>query len=167
MRVKCAPSKALSNIELMPCHINDAPSIYSALHLLLCPLPCEFWPGCTSGYLTVLCKKKFHWDTSVLLLIMAASLVECAKEEHRSVILFLWSEGVKERKVYGRMTFLYCPNWTRHRNFYEWKERFKRRVDKCFWFAPWGTIDSNMLRNTSVSVSGTTRRNERDEGTTH
>ena len=39
---------------------------------------------------------------------MAVSLKTCTREEQRSVIRFLRSEGVKPIEIHRRMTFKYC-----------------------------------------------------------
>lgn len=56
---------------------------------------------------------------------MAAPQVECTKEQHRPVILFLWSQAVKTGEVYGIMRVHCGDNCMRHRNVYKWAKRSK------------------------------------------
>ena len=56
---------------------------------------------------------------------MAPPLSVCIKEEQRSVILFLWSEGVSRASTHQRLSAQYgnsvLPQWS----VYEWNEKFK------------------------------------------
>jgi len=56
---------------------------------------------------------------------MAAQLLQRTKEQQRSVIRFLWSEGVKTGEIYGRMTVQYGDNCRGQSKVLEWVGRFK------------------------------------------
>jgi len=55
---------------------------------------------------------------------MAAPLSTCTMEEQRSVIHFLWSEGVKPSEIYRRMKVQYGDSFSQGR-VYEWVKRFR------------------------------------------
>jgi len=59
------------------------------------------------------------------MLTMADPLSICTKEEQRSMIRFLWSEGVSGTKIHQRLSAQYgnsvLPQWS----VYEWIEKFK------------------------------------------
>ena len=56
---------------------------------------------------------------------MAAALSTCTVEEQRSVICFLWSEGVKTSDIYRRMEVQYVDSCLSQERLYEWVERFQ------------------------------------------
>jgi len=56
---------------------------------------------------------------------MAAPLSTCTLEEQRSVIRFLWSEGVKPSEIYRRMKVQYGDSCLYQGRMYEWVERFQ------------------------------------------
>jgi transposase len=56
---------------------------------------------------------------------MNAPLAVCTKEEQRSVIRFLWSEGVSGAEIHRRLTEQYGNSVLSQRTVYEWIERFK------------------------------------------
>ena len=56
---------------------------------------------------------------------MAAPLSTCTVEEQRSVICFLWSEGVKPSEIYRRMKVQYGDSCLSLERVYEWVERFQ------------------------------------------
>ena len=56
---------------------------------------------------------------------MAAPLSTCTVEEQRSVIRFLWSEGVKPTHIYRRMMVQYGDSCLSQGRVYEWVERFR------------------------------------------
>jgi uncharacterized protein YbgA (DUF1722 family) len=56
---------------------------------------------------------------------MAAPLSTCTVEYQRSVIRFLWSEGVKPSEIYRRMKVQYVDSCLSQRRVYEWVERFR------------------------------------------
>jgi len=56
---------------------------------------------------------------------MTASLSTCTVEEQRSVIRFLWSEGVKPSEIYRRMKVQYGDSCLSQGKVYEWVERFQ------------------------------------------
>jgi hypothetical protein len=56
---------------------------------------------------------------------MSARLSVCTKEEQRSVIRFLWVEGVKGAKIHTRLCTEYRDNALPRRSVYEWIEMFK------------------------------------------
>jgi transposase len=58
---------------------------------------------------------------------MAAPLSTCTVEEQRSVIRFLWSEGVKPSEIYRRMKVQYGDSCLSQGRVYEWVERFQNR----------------------------------------
>ena len=56
---------------------------------------------------------------------MSALLSVCTKEEQRSVIRFLWAEGVKGAEIHARLCTQYGDNALSRRSVYEWIEMFK------------------------------------------
>jgi hypothetical protein len=56
---------------------------------------------------------------------MAAPLSVCIKEEQRSVIRFLWSEGVTGAAIHQRLSAQYGNSVLPQRSVYEWIERLK------------------------------------------
>jgi transposase len=56
---------------------------------------------------------------------MAALLKNCIREEQRSVIRFLWSEGLKPREIHRRMIQQYGGSCMSERKMYQWVERFQ------------------------------------------
>jgi len=56
---------------------------------------------------------------------MAAPLSTCTVEEQRSVISFLWSEGMKPSEMYRRMKVQYGDSCLSQGRVYEWVERFQ------------------------------------------
>ena len=56
---------------------------------------------------------------------MSARLSVCTKEEQRSVIRFLWAEGVKGAEIHARLYTQYGDNALPRRSVYEWIEMFK------------------------------------------
>jgi hypothetical protein len=62
---------------------------------------------------------------------MAAPLSDCAIEEQRAVVRFLWAEGVKSAEIHRRMLAQYGARTMHQRNIYEWTERFKEVKNKC------------------------------------
>ena len=56
---------------------------------------------------------------------MAAPLSTCTVEEQRSVIRFLWSEGVKQYEIYRRMKVQYRDSCLSQGRVYEWVKRFQ------------------------------------------
>jgi len=56
---------------------------------------------------------------------MAAPLSTCTAEEQRSVIRFLWSEGVKPSEIYRRMKVQYGDSCLSQGTVYEWVGRFQ------------------------------------------
>ena len=55
---------------------------------------------------------------------MAAPLQICTREEERSVILFLRSEGVKPIEIYRRMKVQYGDACLSQQQVYEWSRKF-------------------------------------------
>jgi len=55
---------------------------------------------------------------------MAAPLTKCTKEEQRSVILFLSSEGVKPIEIHRRMKVQYGDACLSLQQVYEWTRKF-------------------------------------------
>jgi len=55
---------------------------------------------------------------------MATKLTNCAKEEQRSVIRFLWAEGVPGSHIHLRMCAQYGDKVLSRRIVYEWIEIF-------------------------------------------
>jgi hypothetical protein len=51
---------------------------------------------------------------------MDVLLTECTEEQKRSVIIFLRSEDVKTREIYGRIAVKYGDNSSNHREVWEW-----------------------------------------------
>ena len=56
---------------------------------------------------------------------MSARLSVCTKEEQRSVIRFLWAEGVKDAEIHARLCTQYGDNALPRQSVYEWIEMFK------------------------------------------
>ena len=56
---------------------------------------------------------------------MAAPLSACTKQEQRSVIRFLWSEGVSGAEIHRRLSAQYGNSVLLQRRVYEWIEKFK------------------------------------------
>ena len=56
---------------------------------------------------------------------MAAKLINCTKEEQRSVIRFLWAEGVPGAQIHPRMCAQYVDKVLSRRILYEWIEMFE------------------------------------------
>ncbi|XP_066946989.1 protein GVQW3-like [Macrobrachium rosenbergii] len=56
---------------------------------------------------------------------MDAPISICTKEEQRSVIRFLWSEGVPGAEIHRRLSVQYGGNVLPRRSVYEWNEQFK------------------------------------------
>ena len=59
---------------------------------------------------------------------MAAPLVTCTKEEQRSVICFLSSEGVKPIKIHRRMKVQYGDACLSLQQVYEWTRKFMNGI---------------------------------------
>lgn len=56
---------------------------------------------------------------------MLARLSVCTREEQRSVIRFLWAEGVKGAEIHARLCTQYGNNALPRRSVYEWIEMFE------------------------------------------
>jgi hypothetical protein len=56
---------------------------------------------------------------------MAAPLSVCTKEEQRSVIRFLWSDGVSGAELNRRLSAQYGNSVLPQRSVYEWTEKLK------------------------------------------
>jgi hypothetical protein len=56
---------------------------------------------------------------------MAAPLSVCTKEEQRSVIRFLWPEGVSGAETHRRLSAQYGNSVLPQRGVYEWIEKLK------------------------------------------
>ena len=56
---------------------------------------------------------------------MAAKLINCTKEEQRSVVCFLWAEGVPGAQIHLRMCAQYGDKVLARRIIYEWIEMFE------------------------------------------
>ena len=71
------------------------------------------------------------WSRSVrsfvptVTLTMAGPLSVCTKEEKRSVIRFLWSEGVSGAEIHRRLSAQYGNSVLLEWSVYEWIEKFK------------------------------------------
>ena len=59
------------------------------------------------------------------MLTMAAQLTVCTKDEQRSVIRFLWSEGVSGDEIHRRLSAQYGNSVLLKRSVYEWIEKLK------------------------------------------
>ena len=59
---------------------------------------------------------------------MAAPLATCTKEEQRSVIHFLSSEGVKPVEIHRRMKVQYCDACLSLQQVYEWTRKFMNGI---------------------------------------
>ena len=56
---------------------------------------------------------------------MLARLSVCTREEQRSVIRFLWAEGVKGVEIHARLCTQFGNNALPRRSVYEWIEMFE------------------------------------------
>ena len=56
---------------------------------------------------------------------MATPMPTCTVEEQQSVIRFLWSEGTKPSKIYGKMKVQYGDSCLSQGIVYEWMEIFQ------------------------------------------
>jgi transposase len=56
---------------------------------------------------------------------MAAPISDCTKEEQRSLIRFLWSEGVSGAEIHRRLVAQYGDSVLPQRSVYEWIEKLK------------------------------------------
>jgi hypothetical protein len=63
---------------------------------------------------------------------MAAPLSVCTKEEQRSVIRFLWSEGVSGAEIHRRLSAKNGKSVLPQRSANEWIEKLKKWSYKCF-----------------------------------
>ena len=59
---------------------------------------------------------------------MAAPLATCTKEEQRSVICFLSSEGVKPIEIHRQMKVQYCDACLSLKQVYEWTSKFMKGI---------------------------------------
>ena len=59
---------------------------------------------------------------------MAAPLEACTREEQRSVIRFLGSEGVNPNEIHHRMKMQYGDACSSLQQVYDWDRKFKSRV---------------------------------------
>jgi len=59
---------------------------------------------------------------------MAVPLQQCTKQEQRSVVRFLFSEGVKPIEINRRMRIQYGDRCMSRSQVYEWTEKFKNGV---------------------------------------
>ena len=59
---------------------------------------------------------------------MVVPLQQCTKQEQRSVVRFLFSEGVKLIQIHRRMRIQYSDRCTSRTQVYEWTEEFKNGV---------------------------------------
>ena len=59
---------------------------------------------------------------------MAAQLTTCTKEEQRSVILFLSSEGMKPIEIHRRMKVQYGDACLSLQQLYEWTRKFMNGI---------------------------------------
>jgi len=80
---------------------------------------------------------------------MAAKLINCTKEEQRSVIRFLWAEGVPGAQIHLRMCAQYGDKVLSCRIVYEWIEMFKN-----------GRMSVTDAERSGCPAKATTTRNE-------
>jgi hypothetical protein len=81
---------------------------------------------------------------------IAAPITECTtKRQQRSVIRFVWSEGVKIGKTYFRMKFQYCDKCVNQREV-EWVERFVEE---------WTSVDGNARVKVKEQIHQRVRNN--------
>ena len=80
---------------------------------------------------------------------MAAKLINCTKEEQRSVIRFLWAEGVPGEQIHLRMYAQYGDKVFSRRIVYEWTELFEN-----------GHRSLTDAERSRLPASATTTRNE-------
>jgi len=59
---------------------------------------------------------------------MAEPLEQCTKQEKRSVVRFLFSEGVKRIEIHRRMRIQYGDRCMSRTQVYEWTEKFKNLI---------------------------------------
>jgi len=80
---------------------------------------------------------------------MAAKLINCTKEEQRSVICFLCVEGVLQAQIRLHMCAQYGDKVLSHRIVYEWIEMFKN-----------GRMSLTDAERSRLPATATTTRNE-------
>ena len=80
---------------------------------------------------------------------MAAKLINCNKEEQRSVICFLWAEGVLGAQIHLRMCAQYGDKVLSRRIVYEWIEIFEN-----------GRTSLTDAERSGCPATATTTRNE-------
>ena len=80
---------------------------------------------------------------------MAAKLINCTKEEQRSVIRFLWTEGVPGAQIHLRTCAQYVDKVLSRRIVYEWIEMFEN-----------GRTSVAGTEHFGCPVTATTMRNE-------
>jgi len=80
---------------------------------------------------------------------MAAKLINCTKEEQRSVMCFLWAEGVPGAQTHLRMCAQYGDKVISHGIIYEWIEMFEN-----------GRTSLTDAERSGHPVTATTMRNE-------
>jgi len=81
---------------------------------------------------------------------MAAKLTNCTKEEQRSVIRFLWAEGVPGAQIHLHMCAQYGDKVLSHRIVYEWIEMFEN-----------GRMSVTGAEHSRRPATATTTRNEK------
>ena len=59
---------------------------------------------------------------------MAVPLQQCTKQEQRSVVTFLFSEGMKPIEIHRRMRIQYGDRCMSRTRVYEWTEKFKNGI---------------------------------------
>jgi hypothetical protein len=64
---------------------------------------------------------------------MAAPVSLCTREEQRSVMRFLWSEGVSGAAIHQRLSAQYRNSVLPQRCVYEWIEKFKNGRKNHHW----------------------------------
>jgi transposase len=84
---------------------------------------------------------------------MAAKLEDCTKEEQRSVICFLWAEGVPGGQIHQRICAQYGDNAVSCRVVYEWVEMFK-----------YGSTSVTDAESLGRPTTATTAQNEERDG---
>jgi len=80
---------------------------------------------------------------------MAVKLINCTKEEQRSVICFLWAEGVPGAQIHLRICAQYGDKVLPRRIVYEWIEMFEN-----------GSTSVTDAERSGCPVTATTTRNE-------
>ena len=111
------------------------------------------------GFIVIISAQVWCCEVSFIVaalpLIMAAPLSACTKEEQRSVIRVLWSEGVSEAAIHQRPSVQYGNSVLLQRSVYDWIEKLKNgrtnvTHDKGAWRPSTAITEDNIERARDV-----------------